>query len=31
MAQMDHKTEPHLCYTKVWYQDPQQPKTYKDT
>ena len=28
MAQMDHKTEPHLCYTKVWYQDPQQPKTY---
>jgi hypothetical protein len=31
MAQMDHKTEPHLCYIKVWYQDPQQPKTYKDT
>ena len=25
MAQMDHKTEPHLCYIKVWYQDPQQP------
>ena len=25
MAQMDHKTEPHLCYTKVWYKDPQQP------
>jgi len=26
MAQMDHKTEPHLCYAKVWYKDPQQPK-----
>jgi hypothetical protein len=25
MSQMDHKTEPHLCYTKVWYKDPQQP------
>ena len=25
MAQMDHVTEPHLCYTKVWYKDPQQP------
>ena len=28
MAQMDHKTEPHLCYIKVWYKDPQQPKNY---
>ncbi len=25
MSRMDHKTEPHLCYTKVWYKDPQQP------
>jgi hypothetical protein len=25
MSQMDHKTEPHLCYTRVWYKDPQQP------
>ncbi len=25
MSQMDNKTEPHLCYTKVWYKDPQQP------
>jgi hypothetical protein len=29
MSQMDHKTEPHLCYTKVWYQDPQQPYSYE--
>ena len=28
LAQMDHKTELHLCYTKVWYQDPKQPKNY---
>lgn len=28
MAQMEHKTEPWLCYNnhKIWYQDPQQPK-----
>jgi hypothetical protein len=28
MAQMDHKTEPWLCYTKPWYKDSQQPKIY---
>jgi hypothetical protein len=28
MAQMDHKTEPHLCFIKVWYTDAQQPKIY---
>ena len=28
MAQMDHKTEPWLCYTKPWYKDPQHPKIY---
>jgi len=31
MAQMDHKIEPHLCFTRGWRKDPQQPKTYKDT
>jgi hypothetical protein len=25
MAQMEHKQEPWLCYSKVWYEDPQQP------
>jgi hypothetical protein len=25
MAQMIHGVEPWLCYTKVWYKDPQQP------
>ena len=28
MAEMSHGVEPWLCYTKVWYQDPQQPKIY---
>ena len=28
MAEMTHGIEPWLCYTKVWYQDPQQPKNY---
>ena len=27
MATMEHQKEPWLCYDKVWYQDPQQPKT----
>jgi hypothetical protein len=31
MAQMDHKTEPHLCFIRLWYQDPQQPKIYDRT
>ena len=31
MAQMEHKTEPHLCYSKVWYKDPQQPKILETT
>ena len=26
MATMEHKTEPWLCYDKIWYQDPQQHK-----
>ena len=26
MAQMTHSVEPWLCYKKVWYQDPQQPR-----
>jgi len=25
MAQMEHYSESHLCYAKVWYKDPQQP------
>ena len=25
MAEMQHNTELHLCYDRVWYQDPQQP------
>lgn len=25
MAQMNHNIEPHLCYTKAWCRDPQQP------
>jgi hypothetical protein len=25
MCQMEHYTEPHLCYKRVWYRDPQQP------
>ncbi len=29
MAQMDHKTERWLCYSEVWYEDPQQPRIYK--
>jgi hypothetical protein len=28
MAQMDHKTEPHLCFAREWRKDPQQPKIY---
>ena len=28
MAEMEHKTEPHLCYSRIWYKDPQQPVTY---
>lgn len=28
MAQMDHKTEPHLCFIRSWKEDPQQPKIY---
>ena len=28
LAQMEHITELHLCYDKVWYKDPQQPKNY---
>jgi hypothetical protein len=25
MAQMEHKTEPWLCFSEVWYEDRQQP------
>ena len=25
MAQMEHSTEKWLCFSEVWYQDPQQP------
>jgi len=28
MAQMDHKTEPHLCFIRSWKEDPQQPRIY---
>jgi hypothetical protein len=28
MAQMDHKTEPHLCFIRQWKKDPQQPRIY---
>jgi hypothetical protein len=28
MAQMDHKTEPHLCFIREWRKDPQQPRIY---
>ena len=28
MATMEHKKEPWLCYDRVWYKDPQQPKNY---
>lgn len=28
MAQMDHKTEPFLCFIREWRPDPQQPKDY---
>ena len=28
LATMEHQKEPWLCYDKVWYQDPQQPKNY---
>jgi hypothetical protein len=28
MATMEHNTEKWLCYDRIWYQDPQQPKTY---
>ena len=27
-AQMEHKTEPWLCFSEVWNKDPQQPKIY---
>ena len=30
LAQMDHTTENWLCYNKVWYKDPQQPKIYNE-
>lgn len=26
MAEMSHQIEPHLCYTKLWHRDPQQPQ-----
>jgi hypothetical protein len=25
MAQMEHMSEPHLCFKIVWRKDPQQP------
>jgi hypothetical protein len=28
MAQMDHITEPHLCFKREWKKDPQQPRIY---
>lgn len=28
MAQMDHKTDPLLCFIRSWKEDPQQPRIY---
>jgi hypothetical protein len=31
MAEMNHTTEEWLCFSKVWYKDPQQPKIVETT